>query len=327
MKVVAGGNIVYISEGKKIVDGKDTGRPAVVVGVVKKKPLSQLSKREIIPKKINGVETDVIEVGGIPKALTTRRTGKWRPAPGGVSVGHVNVTAGTLGMKIQQGDKAYILSNNHVLAHENKAEIGDPILQPGAYDGGTILDKIGTLAKFVPIEVAGGSDCPFFNIVCTGLNGLADFGCFIGKLLGLKFLCRKTRINPTVQVENIVDCALAEVASHDVTFEILGYGEPAPALIAPQVNMNVKKSGRTTELTEGIITSINATVQVMMTDGIAIFTDQIIMTKMLEGGDSGSVLLNKNNGLVGLCFAGSDTMSIANKMTNVFAELGIEVKL
>jgi hypothetical protein len=46
-----------------------------------------------------------------------------------------------------------ILSNNHVLANVNAARVGDPILQPGRYDGGMYpRDMIARLEKFVPLS-------------------------------------------------------------------------------------------------------------------------------------------------------------------------------
>jgi hypothetical protein len=52
-----------------------------------------------------------------------------RPLLIGASVGHVDVTAGTIGAFVRRGKDVGILSNNHVLANENDASAGDPILQ------------------------------------------------------------------------------------------------------------------------------------------------------------------------------------------------------
>ena len=87
---------------------------------------------------------------------------------GAYSVGHVDITAGTYGTavyRILPGGSVnpprhglgiprswYILSNNHVLANSNDANIGDLILQPGPFDGGTDPeDAIARLRAFVPI--------------------------------------------------------------------------------------------------------------------------------------------------------------------------------
>ena len=112
-------NVVYVCSGTKVIDGVDTGRDAIVVGVTKKVSLSILKKGDRIPTKVHGKETDVVITSEI-KAL---RTSKHRPAPGGVSIGHPNITAGTLGMVIPTDSGRYILSNNHVLANSNDASI------------------------------------------------------------------------------------------------------------------------------------------------------------------------------------------------------------
>jgi hypothetical protein len=60
------------------------------------------------------------------------------PAPhaliAGQSIGHVRITAGTLGGFVADSDGVYVLSNNHVLANTNAAEPFDPILLPGPSD-------------------------------------------------------------------------------------------------------------------------------------------------------------------------------------------------
>ena len=76
-----------------------------------------------------------------------------RPVPIGVSTGHPDVTAGTIGARVTDGSNVYALSNNHVYANENNANVGDPVLQPGTCDGGIVPDdSIGTLYAFVPIS-------------------------------------------------------------------------------------------------------------------------------------------------------------------------------
>jgi hypothetical protein len=94
-----------------------------------------------------------------PLALRTRV----RPVRPGFSCGHPNVTAGTIGAGCydlnpfpSKPSRYYILSNNHVLADSNAANIGDPILQPGRFDGGTLPgDVIGRLSRYIPIRFDG----------------------------------------------------------------------------------------------------------------------------------------------------------------------------
>jgi hypothetical protein len=82
-----------------------------------------------------------------------------RPVPIGVSTGHPDITAGTIGARVTDGTNVYALSNNHVYADQNNASIGDEALQPGTFDGGQAgLDAIGTLADFEPIAFSGADN-------------------------------------------------------------------------------------------------------------------------------------------------------------------------
>lgn len=77
---------------------------------------------------------------------------KHRPPFAGISYGHYQVSAGTLGFVMQSNGKQVGVSNNHVLALVNRGAIGSPILQPGTADGGTQADKVAELAQFVRLE-------------------------------------------------------------------------------------------------------------------------------------------------------------------------------
>src|SRR4030067_2386517 len=97
--------------------------------VRQKVPPAALTAETMVPREINGVRTDIIQVGEI-RALQSR-TDRWRPAPGGVSIGHFRITAGTFGCVVRDraSGSRLILSNNHVLANSNDASPGDAILQ------------------------------------------------------------------------------------------------------------------------------------------------------------------------------------------------------
>ncbi|HHJ53434.1 MAG TPA: hypothetical protein ENJ89_09590, partial [Caldithrix abyssi] len=45
---------------------------------------------------------------------------------------------------------------------------------------------------------------------------------------------------------------------------------------------------------------------------------------MSAGGDSGSAVLNEQNEIVGLLFAGSSRSTIINRIQNVFSLLGVD---
>jgi hypothetical protein len=309
-------NVVMVGEGHKVVGGVDTRKPCIVVGVVKKLPLSALAASDIVPKTVSGKDTDVIQVGEI--RLLQARTDKWRPSLPGVSIGHKDITAGTFGLVVKRNGVRHILSNNHVLANVNNGQVGDAIMQPGPYDITAEMGncEIGKLADFVPISVVGVSDCPLAKTVVKGLNFLA------------KLFKRKTRIPPPVvqQEINLVDCAIA-LPNNDADIEerILEVGLVS-GIKEAEVGIQVKKSGRTTGLSFGDVTAINAVVTVNMGGmDFALFEDQIVTGYMSAGGDSGSALLDLENNVVGLLFAGSDQSTVFNRIQNVLEALGVEI--
>src|SRR5438093_3165984 len=103
-------NVVGVGVGKKVIAGKETETPAVMVFVEKKLPEAQLKKTDIVPKTLDDVKTDVVETGRLKAQRATvgeekPRTARWRPAPGGGSIGHVQITAGTLGGLVRDGGR------------------------------------------------------------------------------------------------------------------------------------------------------------------------------------------------------------------------------
>jgi hypothetical protein len=263
---------------------------------------------------------DVIEVGEI-RALQSR-TDRWRPAPGGVSIGHYKITAGTFGavVKDKSSGERLILSNNHVLANSNAAAPGDPILQPGPIDGGsTSNDTIANLLRFCPIEFSSQPG------VCNLANAYAEFGNAIAGVLGSKHRVNTFQSNP--QAVNTVDAAVARPSNEaDILNEILEIGEVEGTAEA-SLGMNVRKSGRTTGFTTGQITIINATVDVSYGSGrVARFENQLVSGPMSQGGDSGSLLVAGDSlKAVGLLFAGSNQTTIFNPIQAVLDCLEITI--
>ncbi len=154
-------NVVGVGIGYKEVGGKETTDLCVQVYVEKKIPKAELTTEALIPETIDGLPTDVIEVGIIEAQSYTACV---RPARPGYSIGHYRITAGTFGCLVQscQTCRTYILSNNHVLANSNQARIGDPILQPGPADQKPCEPRIiARLAAFVPISFASNT----YNLV------------------------------------------------------------------------------------------------------------------------------------------------------------------
>ena len=286
-------NVVGVGIAKKVVDGRQTKEPCIVVFVERKLPKSELERKDLIPIRIETMKTDVVETGRI--VALQARTVRVRPAPGGVSIGHFRITAGTLGVVVPRSGVRVILSNNHVLANSNDGRRGDAILQPGSYDGGTTADQIASLEDFVRIVFDG----------------------FLDRLLCLFGIVRPAR--------NVVDAAVARpLRDADVSNDILEIG-PVSGTTSATLDMPVRKSGRTTGLTQGRVTAIAATVRVSYgLTRVARFRDQIVVTALSQGGDSGSLVVDSGNRAVGLLFAGSSNTTILNPIASVAAQLGLQ---
>ena len=164
------------------------------------------------------------------------------PVPIGVSIGNENsCSAGTISCRLNGG--TLLLSNNHVIALENAAPIGgdpDNILQPG-----------------------------LFNTNCKSATNTA-IGVFFDHV----------EIEFSTSASNTVDAAIAttDAILVDDATPADGYGKPKSTIIAPSLSMNVQKYGRTTNLTTGQISGINATVNIGYSNGTARFVNQIIVS-------------------------------------------------
>lgn len=343
---------VYV--GFKERGGEETDQPAVVVRVTRKKPLSELPERDRIPQEVEGVQTDVQE-GPMLKALSTLPlasvsvlTKRLRPCPGGISIGHENVTAGTLGTWVRhlQGGQ-YILSNNHVLADSNAAHYGDAILQPGPYDKGKAADKIAELRYYAHINFEGepipepppvdpprppNDPVPGFDqtqvLFWTGIRAFIE--AVRGAPIPSKSRVRSLPVGAVRQpYPNLVDAALAypiDLAVVDDSIINLGSTQGVRDL---NLGDSVSKSGRTTETTHGRVVGIDGDFQVEYDGKVARFVNQIVIRaskgNFSDGGDSGSVILTTDGYFGGLLFAGGGRDTIANRAQDVISILGIAI--
>ncbi|MGH2662507.1 MAG: hypothetical protein ACRDH8_06800 [Actinomycetota bacterium] len=139
-------------------------RPTIALGVsqrrkgyrvavrIQRRGMERSRHLQVILKEAKG-EVDVRYVGRVVKRASWFQS-RHRPLRIGTSIGHAAVSAGTLGCFVRTKDgEPCILSNNHVLADENKGKRGDPILQPAVFDGGKRPGDIaGRLAKYVRLR-------------------------------------------------------------------------------------------------------------------------------------------------------------------------------
>ena len=318
-----------------------TDQLAVAVLVEQKKPVEALSAEDLVPQAVNGMRTDVIEIGRL-EALVNPRD-RFRPqVPAGVSIGHYQVTAGTIGALVydRSTGEPLILSNNHVLANSNRAQIGDAILQPGTTDHGQRPDDVvAKLHRFEmlrfygeggqapaqppPLFPAGG--CDIVELFVAVGNGLARISGSEKRLTAVPAAKALRSNNPIIP--NQVDAALAR-PNNPMLFqpEIAGIGRPN-GIKRAQLGMEIRKHGRTTGYTDGKVMLMNATVDVSYGENLnARFAGQVITSPMSQGGDSGALVIEKGSlKALGLLFAGSRRASIFSPMDVVLDIMDVKL--
>lgn len=361
-ELLAKNNVVGVAVGYKNQQGETNGDVAVVVLVERKLPIAALSVTDLVPKELAGMKTDVVEVGILRAQQTARE--RYRPTiPGGVSIGHYKITAGTLGVMVKDRttNERFILSNNHVLANSNDALKGDAILQPGPTDGGANpADVVATLERFISLRYVGDpvdnptqpptpTPVPTPNPTPTGnacdiTSLFVSLANIIAKLVGSQQRVAVTNTQaladaavtgtntiPVAQStpENRVDCALARpVNAAMFSDEIKNIGL-ITGTKPVSLGQSIRKYGRTTEYTENTVTLLNATVNVGYSTAAgprtARFVGQTITGAMSKGGDSGSLIVDgTENKAVGLLFAGSDLATIFTPIDVVLDALNIK---
>lgn len=321
--------VVGVGVGFKEKKGKLTKQISVICSVEKKLPFDQIAIQDLVPDEVEGIKTDVVETGKIVARATTD---VHRPAPGGVSVGHYAITAGTLGCWVfNAAGQPVLLSNNHVLANSNNASVGDDITQPGPYDGGFApAYTIAHLEDFVPITFQGDEPPGGGGDPCSVAGGIVSVLNTAAAMTGSRTRLSQYRIEsptsvgiPAAAYENLVDAAVATpIGPEVIDYKILGgIGKPVGVGSANLGDL-VQKYGRTTQYSSGVVMQVDATVDVQYGEGkIARFTDQVITYAKSAGGDSGSSFLDMKGNLVGLLYAGSTTITIFNRIEHVFDAL------
>ena len=127
---------------------------------------------------------------------------------------------------------------------------------------------------------------------------------------------------------NLVDAALARpLRQKDLSPEILSLGRVAGCAEAV-LGDPVVFSGRTSGLVRGRVVAREVSLFVTMDTGDQVyFVDQLVTSALSRPGDSGALLLDGKNRAVGLLFAGSNQVSICNRIAHVCRLLEIDFNL
>jgi hypothetical protein len=294
---------------KRIKDGKKVEEEVIRIYVSEKEDSSNLDQRDLIPGEIDGVPTDIVEIGEIkalnlyPLAHVTRV----RPLVAGVSIGNWAITAGTLGWFFKDGKGREMLgSNAHVFAEDplKSFSLEKRIVQPGRYDNGQVPDDI--IGKYHWHQPLGGSGCALSNVIADFLNGVSSL--FGRKTRFELSLIERAKIDfavadPTVDYElelyTAENCegfvGLGFAGSDQTSFfckaehiKTAGWTPINKALEVVDEGEIIHKIGRTTEYTSGMVIDESAYGRVSYGGlNYVEFDDVILTTAMLEGGDSG----------------------------------------
>jgi hypothetical protein len=337
---------VGVMFGNKIRNGEYTGEPSIVFTVEKKLPLSEIPSDQILPSsvEIDGViyNTDVFESGIIetfacPSSVTSAcyswqtvapgNRGTIRPLKGGVSLTSQNLqgTVGTLGfLAVDTATGALVgVTNNHVVVADAfytsqrtlpgriQNETNDSAYQTGDIQPSSSSLKIGEVVRYVPILTA-----PSYNQVDGALVSI-DQSVMSNSESYKQFGLSGTSVMPFATTSEI------------------------NALVG---NVNVSSSGRSSGVKQGplcglAIQGVSFVVGVrgffkQGTPTVAYFNNCISFTRVnpdcpdpIYRGDSGSGLIANIGGvdkIVGLVFAGGETLGIAARIDEVASQLGIQ---
>ncbi|MEF9951778.1 MAG: trypsin-like peptidase domain-containing protein [Clostridium sp.] len=283
-------NVIGVASGYKVTNGMPTTTPCLAVFVKEKVEADQLNENEIIPTFYKGATTDVVATG---EFTVDGLTDKVRPVQFGYSIGISGLSgffnSGTGGCLV--ADKSdptvrYILGSNHVLVNDNVEPVGTTVLQPARPDAPLSAGKVAALSRYIPVLFMTPTDTPI----------------------------------------NYVDCAIAQLTSIDMAVPNIAFIGIPKGIDVPAVGMAVKKTGKTTGFTTGVVQYTAATVVISYSSTKqATFAQQIITTKMSGPGDSGAALVNNDNKVLGLLVGSTNNFSVYNPINEVLRVLSVYV--
>ena len=218
------------------------------------------------------VGDDPSKVRPRPPVITARalgETGRTRPLRPGISIAHVDVTAGTLGAFVHKDGVVHALSNYHVLSGSPQAKVGDVIVQPGPADGGRApRDRVGTLAARV--DLSAERDATVDCAIALLDDQEVDLEYPVGRITATAVALGGEEV---AKIGRTTSVTRGHVTAIELDNVVVGYGE---------------------ELGE---ISFDNQIEVESTAG----------GPFSRGGDSGSLVYREDGVALGLLFAGSES--------------------
>jgi S1-C subfamily serine protease len=284
-------NVVGVGIGEKRSKGRYTGRACVTVYVAKKYAKSRVKQRDFVPQRISGVPTDVVGVGYPEAKSLPKRRRKVRPAQPGTSVGPWDYDWSMV------GTFGVIVTDranrNYILSNNH------------------VLADENNVALGARISQPGPLDDE------DGPNAIGRLSEFVPLRFG--------------NARNWMDAAVARLYA-TVRFEkaIMGIGAPQSAGRARR-NMRVRKYGRTTGLTEGIVRLTRFDLWHMQFDQGPVRIDDVLTIQGVGGpfsqaGDSGSAIVSDDNRVVGLLFGGYGNTDYAVPIQRILRRFQVRIR-
>ncbi|NJN26166.1 MAG: trypsin-like serine protease [Cyclobacteriaceae bacterium] len=289
-------NVVSVGIGLKEKDGKLTDEGCIKIELKEKKSEKDLDPKDIIPKELEGVPTDVIVYKErVLSGTCTVDTSSHRPITGGIRIsnyrnGSGRGGSGTLGVMAQlNSDNSWVILSNHHVLYGDSGQDGDDIGQPWV----------------------GCSWCCKTNVIATNVNKNEALDCAIAK------------VNDDIAISNVME----DIGS------IAGNGSAAP-VNGEKVRKRGATTGYTSGTISFINVGTNEiTVDPNPAGGPAnnpggCTNYEAGVTVFTNPGDSGSVYINDNGEVVGLHYAGDNgsNKSYGHNIVPILAALNISIK-
>ncbi|RAJ81882.1 hypothetical protein CLV59_104107 [Chitinophaga dinghuensis] len=307
-------NVLYVGVDSKRVNGEFTTTPALVVYVKKKMPIDQLSVSEQIPGLINGVLTDVSEPH---KCSVISNWSELKPVKGGIGIqtkivimdskNHNNkkpVPRGTLGCLVISNKTKEImgLTNHHVVNFAEEVKENTKVAKLGVDScedeeiGYTWISKVGPRDENEP---RGLMDAALIKLAVpkSGSNVLPKntiqgLGNYVWENGSPVFKPGDEELKGSSQ-------PIFGIGSDGIYYKNIERGK------------KVRKVGHKTGFTNGTVMAVDMLADPHEPNGVqryykhimAIQADMTTGKYFSEEGDSGSVIVNDQNEVVGLLFA------------------------
>lgn len=303
-------NVHAVDIGEKITDGTPTGELSIIVYVDKKR--KQIAAKDRVPEEISGIRTDVQE--SEPDVLHP--------------------------LAVRIADDEVLVDKTRYATLEGGMSIGPCraiYLEPPDVDEAGWYIFVGTLGAIVKDKDSGDP------LILTNFHvAMVDDTWSVGDDMAQPSrldggVCPGDRVGALLRgsLSHHVDGALISIEDRPHVCEILDIGGVKGTKTAAD-GISVRKRGRTTELTHGTVISTNYTTTINYGDGLGSVTliDQLRIqvsdppsSMFGTNGDSGSVVVDDDEYIVGLYFAGtpSGDYGVANPIADVLGELNIEV--